>query len=157
VLLTIRQGEALTTADVQSDGRVVIDGVSYETTRVSPGILMVSDGSSRWTVAVTGPPDNRWISVDGRAMRVEVEAAGGSSTTRTRRSAHGAMMAPMPASVVKVLVSVGQPVEAGELVVVLEAMKMELSIRAQRAGTVTAINCAAGELVQPGVDLVEIA
>ena len=38
----------------------------------------------------------------------------------------------------------------------LEAMKMELAVRAPRDGVVTAVHCRAGELVQPGVTLVEI-
>jgi len=40
--------------------------------------------------------------------------------------------------------------------VTLEAMKMELPIRATTTGTVTAINCRVGELVQPGLPLIEV-
>ena len=53
-------------------------------------------------------------------------------------------------------VAVGQQVRAGDLLLTLEAMKMELPIRAPRDGIVTAIRCAPGELVQPGPPLVEI-
>ena len=66
------------------------------------------------------------------------------------------MTAPMPATVVKVLVEPGQAVAEGDTVLVLEAMKMELPIRAPRAGVVKAVHCAQGELVQPGVALVEL-
>jgi len=53
-------------------------------------------------------------------------------------------------------VSPGQTVAKDSLLVMLEAMKMELPIRAPRDGRVTAIHCRAGEIVQPGVPLLEI-
>ena len=63
----------------------------------------------------------------------------------------------MPATVVAIHAEVGKAVNEGEAVIVLEAMKMELPIRAPRSGTVKAIHCTKGELVQPGVNLIEIA
>ncbi len=50
----------------------------------------------------------------------------------------------------------GQSVAEGETVLVLEAMKMELPVRSPRAGVVKAVHCAQGELVQPGVALVDL-
>ena len=47
-------------------------------------------------------------------------------------------------------------VNEGDTVIVLEAMKMELPIKAPRSGVVKAVNCAKGELVQPGVNLLEL-
>jgi 3-methylcrotonyl-CoA carboxylase alpha subunit len=64
-------------------------------------------------------------------------------------------MSPMPATVVAVHASAGQAVNEGDTLVLLEAMKMELPIRAPRAGVVKSVNCAPGELVQPGVNLIE--
>ena len=69
---------------------------------------------------------------------------------------HGGLSAPMNGSIVRVLVEVGQPVEAGSALVVLEAMKMEHSIRAPRAGTVTALFCQEGDMVSEGMNLVEL-
>ena len=63
----------------------------------------------------------------------------------------------MPATVLSVQVEPGQVVSTGETVIVLEAMKMELPVRAPKGGTVSAVHCKAGELVQPGVPLLEIA
>jgi 3-methylcrotonyl-CoA carboxylase alpha subunit len=62
----------------------------------------------------------------------------------------------MPATVVAVLVEPGARVQKGDTLLMLEAMKMELPIRAARDGVVRAIRCKPGELVQPGVDLVEL-
>ena len=69
---------------------------------------------------------------------------------------HGGMTAPMNGSIVRVLVEVGQQVEAGTALVVLEAMKMEHSIRAAHAGTVKALFCAEGDMVSEGSALVEL-
>ncbi|ARU88623.1 acetyl/propionyl/methylcrotonyl-CoA carboxylase subunit alpha [Pseudomonas sp. M30-35] len=69
---------------------------------------------------------------------------------------HGGLTAPMNGSIVRILVEPGTKVEAGAALVVLEAMKMEHSIRAPQAGTVKALFCAEGEMVSEGTVLVEI-
>ena len=66
------------------------------------------------------------------------------------------MSAPMPGVVLKILTDVGQEVTRGMPLVILEAMKMEHVIAAPSDGTVVAINCREGELVQPGTDLIEL-
>lgn len=71
-------------------------------------------------------------------------------------SQHGGLTAPMNGSIVRVLVAVGQQVEVGTALVVLEAMKMEHSIRAAHAGTVKALYCHEGEMVSEGAVLVEL-
>ncbi|HJE69286.1 acetyl-CoA carboxylase biotin carboxyl carrier protein subunit, partial [Pseudomonas oryzihabitans] len=73
-----------------------------------------------------------------------------------RQADAGGLTAPMNASVVAVSVAVGDAVEAGAPLVVLEAMKMEHSIRAPRAGVVAALFCSPGELVAEGAPLVEL-
>jgi propionyl-CoA carboxylase alpha chain len=69
----------------------------------------------------------------------------------------GGLAAPMPGAVVRVLVAVGDPVEAGQPLLVLEAMKMEHTIRSPHDGTVAAINVAEGEQVQIGAVLAALA
>jgi 3-methylcrotonyl-CoA carboxylase alpha subunit len=71
--------------------------------------------------------------------------------------AGGHIASPIPGRVARVLVSVGGTVARGAPVVVVEAMKMELTLTADRDGTITHIRCAAGEMVAEGVELVEIA
>lgn len=68
----------------------------------------------------------------------------------------GGLTAPMNGSIVRVLVEPGQAVEEGATLVVLEAMKMEHSIRAPHAGTVQNIFCAEGDMVTDGMVLVEL-
>jgi biotin carboxyl carrier protein len=66
-----------------------------------------------------------------------------------------ALSAPMPATVLSVKVMPGQDVQAGDVLIVLEAMKMELPITAPRAGRVQSVNCRERELVQPGTPLLQ--
>lgn len=62
----------------------------------------------------------------------------------------------MNGSIVQVMVENGQSVAEGDILVILEAMKMEHSIRAPHAGTVTGIFCGDGDLVEEGTALVEL-
>ena len=93
-----------------------------------------------------------WVFVDGQSYVVD--------SARARRAGGGhdssTLAAPMPATVTQVHVSPGQPVKTGDVLITLEAMKMELPIRATADATVAAINCRVGEMVQPGTLLVEL-
>jgi biotin carboxyl carrier protein len=62
----------------------------------------------------------------------------------------------MPATVRQIRVAVGDAVTRGETLILLEAMKMELPVRAGTDGIVARIDCAEGELVEPGRPLLEI-
>jgi len=79
------------------------------------------------------------------------------STRRASTSAAVTLTAPMPATVIKVNVTSGDAVKKGDIVVVLEAMKMELPLRALGDGVVAAVRCKEGELVQADAALVEFA
>lgn len=68
----------------------------------------------------------------------------------------GALKAPMPSLVVDVRVKVGDRVEVGQAVVVLESMKTETVLRANTAGIVKAVGCKNGEMVEEGRELVDI-
>jgi propionyl-CoA carboxylase alpha chain len=71
--------------------------------------------------------------------------------------AAGSLVAPMPGSVVRVEVAAGDAVVAGQLLVVLEAMKMEHPITAPAAGTVVEVGVTAGQQVAGGDVLVVVA
>ena len=66
------------------------------------------------------------------------------------------LTSPMQGTIVKIAVEEGQQVEAGDLVVVLEAMKMEQPLNAHRAGTIVALNAEVGATVASGTVLCEI-
>ena len=124
----------------------------YEVTHDGQGSLRIASNhtTTAWTVAAG---DVRWVFVDGRVFEL-VEAR---PRERARRGAHhGSLTAPMPATVLRVLVKVGDVVKRGDSLVILEAMKMELPVRAGVAGTVRAVHCREGELVQPGLTLIEV-
>jgi len=80
------------------------------------------------------------------------EALGADARLATR----GALRAPMPSLVVEVRVAVGEHVEKGQAVVVLESMKTETVLRAPADGVVKAVGCVKGEMVEEGKELVDI-
>lgn len=61
-----------------------------------------------------------------------------------------AQTAPMPGKILEIKHNVGDAVSANDTVLVLEAMKMENAIVAERAGTITAMHVSAGQMVNPG-------
>lgn len=122
------------------------------------------------------------ISIDGKEYLVEMEEIGGVpqpapvapqptapvATTETPAPAveeapapaapagADAMPAPMPGTVLKVLVNVGDTVSENQTLLILEAMKMENEIVAGKAGTVTGIHVTQGQIVNPGEPLITI-
>lgn len=113
------------------------------------------------------------VEVDGRRLVVSLPAdfaagatSGEAGRTRAPRRRRGgkaeteasgdALTAPMQGTVVKVAVEEGQRVEAGELVVVLEAMKMEQPLNAHKAGVITSLSAETGSTVPTGTVLCEI-
>ncbi|MDQ1423465.1 MAG: propionyl-CoA carboxylase alpha chain [Acidimicrobiaceae bacterium] len=99
-----------------------------------------------------------------RADTIAVDSPLGSSTFRLvdrlpvpqQEGQAGSQVAPMPGTVVKVLVEVGQTVEAGDPLVVLEAMKMEHTLTSPHAGIVEAVHVNVGDQVERGERLVSV-
>lgn len=141
-----------------NDGHVTIEpGGAFEISRIGPGTYRVTDGTDGWRVYVTGSADRRWVFLNGEVFEAQVDHEQDPQVARpgARSGAEDALTAPMPATVVRILVRAGQAVQSGDTLIVLEAMKMELPVRAPRNGTIGTIKCEEGELVQPGVALVE--
>ena len=102
---------------------------------------------------------------DGETFRVADAAEAGADShagdgpneaKRSETAELDALGAPMPAAVSAILVKPGAVVEAGDTLLRLEAMKMELAIRAPSPGRVTSVDCRVGDLVQPGRPLVTL-
>ncbi len=115
--------------------------------------------------------NNVVVEVNGKRLEVSLPAefsmSGGgtagaapSAKKRERKKAAAAtgdsVTAPMQGTIVKVEVTEGQVVAAGDLIVVLEAMKMEQPLTAHKAGTVSALNAEVGATVQSGTTLCEL-
>jgi len=107
-------------------------------------------------VAYAAREGNRtWVFIDGRTYVIERQQSAGRERVHATDD-QVALSAPMPATVIAIKVAPGQDVAAGDLLVLLEAMKMEMPIKAPRAGRVKSLVCREGELVQPGVPLLEL-
>ncbi|MDO5094796.1 MAG: biotin/lipoyl-containing protein [Propionibacteriaceae bacterium] len=78
------------------------------------------------------------------------------TTASVRAASANAVVAPLAGSVARILVSEGDEIESGQVLLVLEAMKMETEITAPSAGTVSAILVSQGEPVQGGQALIEL-
>lgn len=103
--------------------------------------------------AVSG--DTAWVFLDGVVHEVRARRSGAQSAAHDNLLS--ALSAPMPARVAHIDVEPGQQVEAGQTLLVLEAMKMELPIAAPRGGVIQSVSCQVGDLVAPGAPLVEMA
>jgi 3-methylcrotonyl-CoA carboxylase alpha subunit len=149
-------GERSYQVEQSTDGRVVLaDGEAFDIRRLGPGTYRIGGQSRSWVVYIAGAAAAPSVFIDGEVFELEVlervdgRRSGGGSEL-------GALSAPMPATVAKILVAPGRTVTRGEPLLILDAMKMELSIRAPRDGVITAIRCAEGDLVQPGIPLLEL-
>lgn len=135
-------------ADIQVDGRS-LDQVSFSVECTGPAdftVTIVVDGvRERLQVTIHGDR----IDVDGRFGGVELIELGLLPEPGSQAAA-GSLAAPMPGSVTRLVVSTGERVSAGQIVLVLEAMKMEHSVRAPVDGVVTEILVEAGHQVDLG-------
>ena len=156
-VFTVRRGDEEHRVTVSPAGEVRIDDSAPLTVAAEgPSTLRVREGQRTRQVLVALSGGLRQAFVDGEVYEFTVDA-GPAPRARGARHAQDTVCAPMPAKVTAILVEAGQHVAKGDVLLKLEAMKMELPVRAPHEGTVTAVLCRAGELVQPGVALVELA
>jgi acetyl-CoA/propionyl-CoA carboxylase biotin carboxyl carrier protein len=124
-----------------------------------PRLSVVAEVNGR-RVTVTLPGEFAVAAPTGAqgAVRGGARATGGRGgrTRVTPAVSGGAVTAPMQGTVVKIAVSEGDAVQPGDLVAVVEAMKMENPVLAHRAGTVTSIGATVGDSVVAGAVLAEI-
>jgi len=116
------------------------------------GQLKVEVSGTSHLAHVTKVGDDWWIHMDGRIHVVRMHEPGSSEA----ESAQGGMSAPMPGTILEILVKQGQRVREGQDLVVMEAMKMEHRIQAPRAGEITRLHYSVGDRVDMGATLVEI-
>ena len=117
------------------------------------GELIVRDGDRVERVFAVADRGTIWVFHDGEVHEIAGEGGGD-----RRRGAHaqGSLTAPMPATVIDIKVAAGDTVKRGDILILLEAMKMELPVRAPGDGRVAAIHCRPGDLVQPETALIDL-
>ena len=122
--------------------------------QVEPGVYSVVTGGRSYQARV----EDGVVSIAGRSFRVEVLDPRRWSRERNHREAEGRqnITAVMPGKVVRVLVAQGDQVEAGQGLIVVEAMKMQNEMKAAKAGRVATLAAVAGATVNAGEILATI-
>jgi pyruvate carboxylase subunit B len=147
------------TIEVDLSGHTpVVDGQPIESdlARVpgTPSVSLLADGRSYALTARAGAGGTWDLTIGTQRLRAEVvdertrairEMTGGGAAAEEKE-----VKAPMPGLVVRVEVEPGQPVRAGQGVVIVEAMKMENELKAPADGVVASIAVAAGQPVEKG-------
>jgi biotin carboxyl carrier protein len=122
--------------------------------------LSVRFGGQVIDLTTEGRPPEIGVVASGHRLRVRVESERSASDARAERGVSGqserVVRSPMPGRVVKVLVAKGEAVEAGQGLIVLEAMKMENEIRAREAGSVAEVHVLAGATVEANATLITL-
>ena len=118
------------------------------------GALPATDGPRGYQVTVNGRSyalriEGKTAIVNGKAYEVDLQPdTSEAATDAAERAGTTPVVAPIPGKVLKVAVSPGQTVEEGDVIVVLEAMKMEMQVTADVGGTVTHVS------ITPGVQVI---
>ncbi len=128
------------------DGEIVTNDCSFEID-ARPNRIWVN-GKLAHAVKVG---DDWWIHLDGSVNIISVDEQGAGNS-----SDDSGMTAPMPGKVLEILCSIGEQVEVGQTLIVMEAMKMEHRIAANISGEIVAIHHQAGEQVDAGATLIDI-
>jgi biotin carboxyl carrier protein len=119
-------------------------------------------GAGRWLLRHDGQQRLVYAAAQERTLHLwingqQLSVSAAEARSRRRASAGaGDLSAQMPGQVMDVRVSVGQRVAAGAVLMVLEAMKMEIRVTAPSEGIVSALHVAAGQIVQRGQRLIDL-
>ncbi len=150
-------------------------GLKFLENRGNPSAFEPAPTGSELPAREPGKPEVYTVEVNGKSFVVQVNeggdiegikplgadpatsAASAGSTAAAVPSGGEPQAAPLAGNIFKVLVQPGQLVQEGDLVVILEAMKMETEIRAFKAGTVASVNVKVGDAVSVGDSLLSIA
>ena len=121
--------------------KVIVDGIEFE-------VLVDGEGTS-WSATV-----------EGRTFQIEIpDAAPVAKKKRSgsgKKKKSGTVSANIPGKVVTVEVKTGDEVVEGQVILILEAMKMQNEIQAPISGTVSSVNCEEGQAIEANIPLVII-
>ena len=148
----VKKGQNTYTIDIDGDVQTVVAD------ELQPGLWLLNVGGRIIEAGVTPAGDALEVSIHGKVVTIDV-----SDPRRRALSGSGAnkdgpqvIKSPMPGKVIGVLVEVGQLVEEGQGLVVVEAMKMENEYKAPIAGRVSAVDVVEGQTLEAGAKLVRI-
>jgi biotin carboxyl carrier protein len=127
---------------------------AYECRPAGPGAWWVRIGTRSFRVLAHG----NQVSVNGRLLNTQVvdPRDRAASNARADQQGRAEIQSPMPGKVVRILVAVGDAVEPGQGLLVVEAMKMQNEMKSPKAGTVREIRTRTDATVQAGEVLVVI-
>jgi len=147
----------------EKEGLITVSSLKINGQKGEPPKIRISklDDKSRISVEIDDNPrfahvskvgDKWWIHLDGEIYIISELEKGAKSSSK----AEGGLSAPMPGTVLDVMVTVGQRVREGQPLMTMEAMKMEHRIVAPKAGEVISIYFNQGDRVDMGSVLVEL-
>ena len=147
-------GSTFRLGDVEGEAHILeIEGTPVKLVEVVGRVYRVlarrGDAVGRYTIRLAG------YRLEVEALDERTRAIRRISGSRARSSGPASIAAPMPGLVVRVLVQPGDPVQAGQGVIVIEAMKMENELRAPASGVVRTVAVTPGSAVEKGAILVE--
>lgn len=142
--------------EVDDDGSVTLPGRAEPVwvNRLDASTFQVTLDGRQLLVYLAVEGTRGWAFADGCVFGLDL--APGQPRRVHATDSTRSLAAPMPARVLSVLVERGQTVRRGDPLILLEAMKMEITLRAPRDGQIETLACADGDLVQPGAPLVTL-
>lgn len=152
-------GKKFETSIERKDGKwlITIDSKTYDVAAVECApcefSLLVGDRSLRAAAVEDSTGIHLWV--DGETFSAKESVSAETGTAASNSSQIKVMTTTVPGKVVKVAVTQGSEVKEGDLLTVIEAMKMENQIRSPRAGKIKALFVAVGNQINFGAKLVE--
>ncbi len=151
--------------ETQDDGSILVDGthLDAELHRTRQGHFL-RIGTRMWSINVIESTDDsglRHIAVNGNVIAVEIDDETSAllrslQTDKATKIHHATLRSPMPGRIARIHVREGELIEAGQGVLILEAMKMENEIKAPSAGIVKSVRVQEGDAVEKNAILIEI-
>jgi len=145
-------GDPLVPITIELDGEIIDSEEISILTDSKPNRIIIKANLMEKVAYCAKVGDKWWIHLDGSVSVVEVVESGASSSGTN----DGELTAPMPGKVLEVLIPEGAQVSEGQPLMVLEAMKMEHRILADKEGIVSTIHYSAGDQVDAGSVLLDI-
>jgi biotin carboxyl carrier protein len=159
VQLSSASEEKARVIELERDGagwRVMLDGrtVAVDAVEIAPSTLSILLDGQSFEINVTPSPDGKLkLQTGSREFIAEVidpRAWSGRRHGAVEAEGRQQIVAPMPGKIVRILVKAGDPVEAGQGLLVVEAMKMQNEIRSPKGGTVERVHAKEGQPVNAG-------